>query len=71
MSNDLEAGFAMPDGSIVLNPVQARKVAELLERHVDLDVVSLDNDDPEGALFVVALITAVKEGGVTQVTAEP
>jgi hypothetical protein len=71
MSNDLEAGFTMPDGSIILNPVQARKLGELLERHVDLDVVSLDNDDPEGALFVEALIGAIRaKAGVAQVTVD-
>jgi hypothetical protein len=45
---------------VVMTDEQLDKLAELLGRHVDLDVVSLDNDDPEGALFVQMLTYAIK-----------
>jgi hypothetical protein len=46
---------------IVMTTEQVDKLAELLDLHIDLDVVSLDNDDPQGALFVQALIDAIRE----------
>jgi len=45
---------------IVMTTEQADKLAELLALHVDLDVVRLDNDDPEAALFVEFLTYALK-----------
>lgn len=46
---------------IVMTTEQVDKLAELLDRHIDLDVVSLDNDDPEGAVFVRLLIDTIRE----------
>jgi hypothetical protein len=45
---------------IVMTGTQADKLAELLARHIDLDVVALDNDDPQGALFVTMLIDTIR-----------
>lgn len=46
---------------IVMTTEQIDKLAELLDRHVDLDVVGLDNEDPEGAMFVSLLISTIRE----------
>ena len=45
---------------IVMTGSQADKLVELLDRHIDIDVVSLDNDDAEGALFVEQLIETIR-----------
>jgi hypothetical protein len=46
---------------IVMTSAQLAKLVELAARHIDLDVVGLDNDDPEGATFIGALITAGRD----------
>lgn len=46
---------------IVVTTEQVDKLAELLNRHVDLDVVAMDNDDPQGAMFVTMLVEAIRE----------
>jgi hypothetical protein len=46
---------------IVVYRDQAAKLVELLDRHIDLDVVRLDNDDPEGAMFVGDLVKALRD----------
>jgi len=46
--------------AIVMTTEQADKLAELLDRHIDPDVVRLDNGDHEGMLFVEFLIYAIK-----------
>jgi len=48
------------EAKLVMTDEQFDKLAELLDRHIDLDVVSLDNDDPEGAIFVQMLTYAIK-----------
>jgi len=45
---------------IVMTTEQADKLAELLDRHIDPDVVRLDNGDHEGMLFVEFLTYAIK-----------
>jgi hypothetical protein len=45
---------------LLLSGAQLAKLAELLNRHVDLDVVRLDNDDPEGATFVTGLVKTIR-----------
>jgi len=45
---------------IVMTGAQADKLAELLARHIDLDVVALDNEDPEAALMVTMLIDTIR-----------
>lgn len=46
---------------VVMTTEQLDKLAELLDRHIDRDVVALDNDDPEGAVFVELLVAAIRE----------
>lgn len=45
------------DAVIELTHVQAVKLHELLARHIDLDVVRLDNGDDEGADLIERLIS--------------
>ncbi len=47
------------DVRITMGHDQAAKLAELMARHIDLDVVRLDNDDPNGAQFVTDFIAAL------------
>lgn len=46
---------------IVMTRVQAEALSSLLDLHVDLEVVRLDNNDLEGALFVENLIRNIRE----------
>jgi hypothetical protein len=45
---------------IVMTRDRAAKLVELIGRHVDLDVVELDNDDPDGARFVRELLADLR-----------
>jgi hypothetical protein len=49
------------DVKIVMTRMQAEALASLLDLHVDLEVVRLDNNDPEGALFIENLIQNIRE----------
>lgn len=46
---------------VVMTTEQLDKLAELLDRHIDPDVVALDNGDPQGGLFVQILVAAIRE----------
>lgn len=46
---------------IVMTRTQTEALAELLDLHIDLDVVRIDNNDPEGAIFVERLIGKIRE----------
>jgi len=46
---------------IVMTTEQVDKLAELLDLHVDLEVVAQDNNDPEAALFATMLIDTIRE----------
>jgi len=45
---------------IVMTTAQLSKLGELLDLHIDPDVVEHDNDDREGRIFVDMLIEAIK-----------
>ncbi len=47
------------DVRITMGHDQAEKIIELMGRHIDLDVVRLDNDDADGAALVVNFIAAL------------
>lgn len=50
-----------PEVRMLVTVAQMDKLAELLDRHVDLDVVELDNDDAEGARLVRDFLATWKE----------
>lgn len=46
---------------IVMTRTQVEALGELLDLHVDLEVVRIDNNDPEGAIFIERLIGKIRE----------
>lgn len=58
---DAEGDDEASDVRFLFHPSQAAKLIELLKLHIDLDVVALDNDEPETALFVRDLIATYEE----------
>lgn len=46
---------------VVMTTEQLDKLAELLDLHIDKDVVANDNNDPEAAVFVDMLVYAIRQ----------